>query len=228
MPLYMQKRLATTLDIKYILPEMTIVPSAEYKKMKRLNRGMQFIAAARTQDKIDYLLYDITTSTTKEVREQIIKETKNKKNIIQHAIVITSDKTFEKQLKIVGVPELLVLPKHSIFIKLINEMAKGDFDKKVLSIAYPKLVENEVLNNKNIKYEINSEVYINMVLNNVSVFPYLKSINQLLMQTGSTINQIYNIVCLDIQAPYIKRKTNELNLNKIDIHIEPLSINQII
>jgi len=164
----------------------------------------------------------------KEVREQIIKETKNKKNIIQHAIVITSDKTFEKQLKIVGVPELLVLPKHSIFIKLINEMAKGDFDKKVLSIAYPKLVENEVLNNKNIKYEINSEVYINMVLNNVSVFPYLKSINQLLMQTGSTINQIYNIVCLDIQAPYIKRKTNELNLNKIDIHIEPLSINQII
>jgi len=214
-----QRRLARVLELKYLLPKMKIETSANYKKDKKLNRGMQFVAAATTKNNISYLIYDIPKVITTETETQILKELRNKKDIINNAIIFTRNKDFVQVLSTnnVYISELLIMPPSVICIRLLNAMGEGDFDRRVIGTAYPELIENRIFYKKQNKYMLGNNTYINLVLNNISAINMLRSLDVFATQNNALSNQIYNIVCLDEQQLFLADTIEKLNFKKINV-----------
>jgi len=214
-----QRRLARVLELKYLLPKMKIETSANYKKENNLNRGMQFVAAATTKNNINYLIYDIPKVITTETKTQILKELKNKKDIINNAIIFTRNKDFVQILSTnnVYISELLIMSPSVICISLLNAMGEGSFDSRAIGAAYPELLENKIFNKKQNNYIVGNNSYINLVLNNISAINLLRSLDLFAIQNNALSNQVYNIVCLDEQQLFLADTIEKLNLKKLNI-----------
>ena len=78
MPIAGQRRLARALELKYLLPNMKVVTSGEFKRENNLNRGMQFVSAATTNEDSTYLIYDIPKIISNDSKVQITRELKTK------------------------------------------------------------------------------------------------------------------------------------------------------
>ena len=135
-----------------------------------MNRGIQFLASATTINKISYLVYDIPKVLNTEVKTLILRELKNKKNVINNSIIFTRNIDFVQlsSTNNVYISELLLLPPNDFCINLLNVMSKGGFDRKVIGAAFPELLEDNVFGKKQNKYIVGTTTYINLVLNNVS------------------------------------------------------------
>ena len=228
MPILGQRKLARVLDLKYLLPKMKIVTSATYKKENKLNRGMQFIAVATTKNDINYLIYDIPKVLSIETKTQILKELKNKHNVINNAIVFTRNKDFVQILSThnVYISELLVMPPSSVCMKILNAMGEGKFDRKVIGATFPDLLENKMFNKKQNKYMIGSNTYINLVLNNISAINMLSSLDILAIQNNTLSNQVYTLICLDNQQVFLSSTIEKLNLKKLNIEYKTIAPGQ--
>ncbi|MBU3188768.1 hypothetical protein K9O30_06285 [Clostridium bowmanii] len=228
-PIPAQRRLARASELKYLLPNMKVFTSAEYKKENNLNRGMQFVAAATTADKIAYLIYDVPKILTCEAKTQIIRELKNKRNVINRVIIFTKNKDFVLMLSTsnIYVNELLLIPQKDCFINLLNLMGTGDFDRKIIGVAFPELLENQIFNKKQTQYIVKDNTYINLVLNNLSALDMLRSLDIQAIKTNSTTNQIYNVVCLYSQKLYIQYCIQELHMKKLNVQLTTISDEQI-
>lgn len=227
----LQRKLASTLDLSYELPNMKIIQSANYKKEKNLNRGMHFLAAAITNDGFDYLIYDVSTNAKANNTRQLIKEMFNIKNQVTGVIVLSQKKTFVQYLtkKDIPISELIVLPRKEYFLDIINELGVGEFDARILGKAFPSIAGHEVFNEKRMKYMIGNNVYLNMVLNNVTVFSYLQGLSHMLLFSDNNIPaQVYNIVCLDMQEEYIKSELSKRKIENLTIKTKPLSKKEIL
>lgn len=229
-PKNIQKRLIKATNLKYEIPSMNIVLSSEYKRIKKLNRGMQFLVAGITKDNIDYLIYDVPLSATRDFKELLLKEFKNKKNVINNAIVLTKNNSFVQSLAKMNVPigELLVLPCTKAYLTLLNKLGEGDFDKNILGSVYPEIRGNKQLNMKDCKYIINNATYINMVLNNESAFSYILGMDRLLTSSNSKTGLLFKIVCLNSQQQYMESRIKNLELNLIEIEINTLSLDEVL
>lgn len=229
-PIDLQRRLANTLDLSYELPSLKIIPSAEYKRKRKLNRGLQFLAAALTEDGYDYLIYDVSTNAKSKNTRQITKELFNIRNQVTGIIILSQKKTFVQYLikKNVPISELIILPRKEYFMELLNELGQRDFDAKILGKAFPTIAGHEVFKEKRVQYMIGNNVYMNMILNNVSIFSYLQGLNQVISSSNSSSAQIYNIVCLDIQEEYIKRELESREITNLTIKTKPLSKKEIL
>lgn len=223
-PIDAQRRLARALELRYLLPSMEIFTSSKYKKENNLNRGMQFIAAATTADKIDYLIYDVPKILTCEAKTQIIRELKNKKGVINNVIIFTRNKDFIQMLSTsnIYVNELLILPPNDLHIKLLNTLSKGDFDRKVIAAAFPELLDNKVFDKKQTQYIVGNKTYLDLVLINLSAFDTLSSLDIHAIKTNITSNQIYNVVCLDSQKSFIQFTLDKLNLKRLNVQIKTI------
>ncbi|MBU3217802.1 hypothetical protein LL033_10005 [Clostridium estertheticum] len=201
--LIIQRRLARALEFKYLLPVMEVVTSSRHKKEHNLNRGMQFIVAATIKTGLTYLIYDVPKRITIGAQTQLLKELKNKTQSIDRAIIFTKNTDFVQIVSEgkIHIDELLLLPPIDLFVKLTNEMAEGDFDRRVIGAAFPDLIEDKVFSKKRNQYLIDGNAYINMVLNNINVFSTLSSLN-IQDKINDNFVQTYNIVCLDIQEQY--------------------------
>ncbi|MBU3176301.1 hypothetical protein KPL47_07945 [Clostridium estertheticum] len=178
-PLITQRRLARTMELKYLLPKMKVVTSSIHKKENNLNRGMQFVAAATIKTGSTYLVYDVPKDLTIGVQTQLLRELRNKTESIDKAIIFTKNNNFVQIISEgkIHIEELLLLPPIDLFIKLINEMAEGDFDRKVIGDAFPDLIEDKVFSKKRNQYLIHGNAYINMVLNNINIFDMLSKLD---------------------------------------------------
>ncbi|WP_298836366.1 hypothetical protein [Clostridium sp.] len=223
-----QRKLARVLELKYLLPNMKIGTSANYKKENKLNRGMLFIAVATTNNNINYLVYDIPKTITAETKIQILKELKNKKNVITNALIFTRNKDFVQILSTnnVYISELLVMPPSTVCMKILNAMGEGDFDRKVIGAAFPELLENKVFNKKQNKYMVGANTYINLVLNNVSAINMLSSLDILAIQNNNLSNQVYILVCLDNQHIFLSSTIEKLNFKKLIIEYKTIAPGQ--
>ncbi len=229
MPIARQRRLARATELKYLLPNMKVVTSAEYKKQNNLNRGMQFVAAATTCDNTDYLIYDVPKILTSEAQKQILKELKNKRGVISKVIILTRNNDFIRMIftSTIYVNQLLLVPPNIFFINLLNLMGKGDFDKNIIGAAFPELLNNSVFNKKETQYIIGNNSYFNLILNNISAFSTLSSIDILAFHSNNRSNQIYNLVCLDFEEPLIKDTIERLKFKALNIKITTITEDQI-
>ena len=219
LPTPTQKRLAQVLELKYLLSNMKIETSSAYKREQKLNRGMQFIAVATTKDNITYLIYDVPKKITLATKKQILRELRNKNNIINNAIVITRNSDFNQILisTNVYISELLIIPPSAMSINLLNTMGDGNFDRRVISAAYPELIDHKMFSQKQNKYMDGINTYVNFVLNNASAIGMLRSIDLLATQNNTSSNQIYNIVCLEDQLEFVDDTIKNLHLKKLNI-----------
>jgi len=216
-----QKRLARTLEFKDLLPTMKVISSAQYKRENNLNRGMQFVTAATTKSGASYLIYDVPKKLNVEARTQILHELKNKNNVINTAIIFTRNRGFAELLSTsnVYISELLVLPPNVDSFRLLNKMAEGDFSKKVLTAAFPKLKGEPILNKKQTQYIVGNDYYLNLVLNNISIYDTLSSFDILAIQSGITSSSVYNIVCLNVDKEFFQNSIDQLNLKKLNVQL---------
>jgi hypothetical protein len=219
-PLITQRRLARASELKYLLPIMQVVTSSQYKKEYHLNRGMQFVVAATIKTGLTYLVYDVPKRLTIGAQTQLLKELSNKTESIDRAIILTKNTDFVQIIfeGKIHIDELLLLPPIDLFIRLVNEMAEGDFDRKVIGAAFPDLIEDKVFSKKRNQYSIGDNAYINMVLNNINIFDMLRSLD-LQNEKNDNFVQTYNIVSLDIQERYLLSKIESLKLKKLNIEI---------
>ena len=218
-----QRRLARVTELKYLLPEMKVVTSAQYKKEKQMNRGMQFVAATTTKNNSTYLIYDVPKRLTIGTQTQLLKELRNKKESIMRAIIFTRNKDFVQVVTSakVHIEEFLLLPPNDLFVNLINIMAEGDFDRSVIGAAFPNLIEDKIFSKKRSQYIIGGNACINMVLNNVSIFDMLSKLDVEDVKNDNFV-QIYHIVCLDIQKRFLLSKIESLKLKKLNIQIKTI------
>ena len=140
LPRTMLKRLAQALELKRTFYTMQIIPSNEYKQLRNLNRGMQFTAAGITKDNIEYLIYDIPKTLSTDSMNFILKELRNKKSIVSNVIILTTNNTFVQKLfsENVYIRECFVIPTNDLFISLLLKLGEGDFDKNILTLAFPE------------------------------------------------------------------------------------------
>jgi len=229
MPIDRQRRLARALELKYLLPSMDVVTSAKYKKDNNLNRGMQFVAAATTADNIDYLIYDVSKVLSTEGQKQILKELKNKRGVISKVIILTRNRDFAMLMSVsnVYINQLLILPPNVLCMNLFNKMGKGNFDKNVFGVAFPELLNKSVFNTKQTQYIIGNNSYFNLVLNNITVFSTLSSIDLLANNRNNISTQIYNLVCLDSEESLIKDTVDRLKFKTLNIKITTITDEQI-
>lgn len=229
MPIGRQRRLARALELKYLLPNMKVVTSSKYKRENNLNRGMQFVAAATTADNIDYLIYDVPKVLSIVAQKQILKELKNKKGVISKVIVLTRNKDFVRMIctSTIYINQLLLIPPNALFINLLNIMAKGSFDKHIIGVAFPELLNNIIFNKNQTHYIVGDNSYLNLVLNNISAFSTLSSLDILAFQSNNRSSQIYNIVCLDFEEPSIKDTLERLKFKALNIKITTITTEQI-
>ncbi|MBU3200306.1 hypothetical protein LL037_18670 [Clostridium estertheticum] len=229
MPIARQRRLARALELKYLLPGMTVVSSSEYKRENNLNRGMQFVAAATTCDNTDYLIYDVPKVLSIEAQKQIFKELKNKKGVISKVIILTRNNQFATLISAgnVHVNELLLLPPNKLCINLLNIMGKGNFDKNVFGVAFPELLNNNLFNEKQTQYIAGNNSYFNLVLNNITVFSTLSSIDNLATYSNNISSQIYNLICMDFEESLIKDTVASLKFKTLNIKITTITDVQI-
>ncbi|MBZ9624394.1 hypothetical protein G9F71_016195 [Clostridium sp. FP2] len=227
-PVAAQRRLARALELRHLLSNMRVYTSSEYKKEKNLNRGMQFVAAATTVDKITYLIYDVPKVLTTEAKTQILRELKNKKSLINNVIIFTRNMDFVQILSIsnIYVNELLLLPPSDFCINLLNSMAQGDFDRKAIGTAFPQLLENNVFYKKQNQYIVGGHTYMNLVVNNISAYSMLSNMDKHAIQTNNNSNQTYNIVCLDCQEYFIKDIISKLNFKRLNVQIKTIVAGQ--
>jgi len=145
LPTPTQKRLARVMELKYLLPNMKIETSSTYKREQKLNRGMQFVAVATTKDNITYLVYDVPKKIGTETKTQILNELKNKKDVINNAIVFTRNTDFVQILSAnnIYISELLIMPPSVMCINLLNAMGEGNFDRRVIGTAFPELLDHK-------------------------------------------------------------------------------------
>jgi hypothetical protein len=216
-----QRRLARTSELKYLLPTMEVITSAQYKRENNLNRGMQFVAAATTKEGATYLIYDVPKKLHSESKIQILRELKNKKDEINRAIIFTRNSDFAKVLTTsnVYISELLLLPPNESSFGLLNEMSKGYFDRRIICAAFPELLKENVFYKKQTQYIVGNNFYLNLVLNNISVFNILSSYDMLALQTGSTSNSIYYVVCLKEQRAFFQQTIDQLSLRRLDVQL---------
>ncbi len=229
MPVARQKRLARATELKYLLPEMTVVSSSEYKKENNLNRGMQFVAAATTADMDDYLIYDVPKILTTEAQKQILKELKNKRGVISKVIILTTNNAFAMLVSTgnININELLLLPTDELFINLLNIMAKGNFDRKILGVAFPELLNNKIFDEKQTQYILGNKSYINLVLSNISALATLSNLDAHAINTNNNSNHIYNVVCMDSQKSFFEFIIEILKFKKLNVNITTITADQI-
>ncbi|MBU3217801.1 hypothetical protein LL033_10000 [Clostridium estertheticum] len=211
-----QRRLARTSELKYLMPTMEVVTSAQYKKENNLNRGMLFVSAATTKERSTYLIYDIPKQISNDSKVQISRELKNKRDEISHAIIFTRNADFAKVLTTsnVYINELLLLPPNESSFGLLNEMAKGFFDRRIICVAFPKLSKEKAFYKKQTQYIIGNNFYLNLVLNNI-----LSSYDMLAVQADSSSDSIYYVVCLHEQQAFFQQTMDQLNLKKLDVQL---------
>ncbi|MCY6354356.1 hypothetical protein [Clostridium sp. ZS2-4] len=223
----LQNRIALALDLRYELPNLEIITSSKYKKQQNLNRGMIFVAAARTKQGEDYLIYNVPTKISVENTKLLIKELRSRNSNIYGTIILTKKKNFVQTLinKNIPIRDLIVLPHQEYFLELIDALYHEDFDKKIIELADPSVAgEEDIFTEKKTQYVYKNTVYMNMVLNNISIFSYLQGVNSILSISGSNSNRKYCIVCLDIQQSYIRKEIEKRNLDaNIEIELITLS-----
>jgi len=216
-----QRRLARTSELKNLLPTMEVVTSPQYKRENNLNRGMLFVSAATIKEGSTYLIYDIPKIISNDSKIQISRELKNKKDQINNAIIFTRNGEFAKVLTTsnVYINELLLLPPNESSFRLLNEMAKGYFDRRIICSAFPELSKENVFYKKQTQYIVGNNFYLNLVLNNISIYNILSSYDILAVQTGSASNSIYYVVCLNEQQAFFQKTIDELNLRKLNVKL---------
>lgn len=219
-----QRRLARASELKNLFPTMKVVTSTQHKQEKHMNRGMQFVAATTTKNNSTYLIYDVPKKLTIGAQTLLLKELRNKNESITRTIVFTRNKDFVQIVSSgkINIEEFLLLPPNDLFVNLINIMAEGDFDRKVLGAAFPNLIEDLVFSKKINQYIVGCNAYINMLLNNISIFNMLSILD---VQDAKNDNfvQTYNIVCLDIQEQFLLSKIESLKLKKLNIQITTIA-----
>jgi len=225
MPILMQRRLARVMELKNLLPNIDIDSSANYKKKKKLNRGMQFVAVGTLDNSKDYLIYDVPRKISTETKTQILKELRNKKDVINNAIVFTRNYDFVQILSAnnVYISELLLIPPTTFYINLINAMGEGNFDRRVIGAAFPELIDNKMFNEKQTKYMLGNNTYINLVLNNISAIALLSSMDIFAIVNNTSSNHTYNVVCLHSQEDFIANTIENLNLKKLNVVIKTIA-----
>jgi hypothetical protein len=223
-----QKRLAQVSELEYLLPNMTIETSGTYKTEKKLNRGMQFVAVATTKDNISYLIYEVPNKISLDTKTKILKELKNKKDVINNAIVFTRNNDFFQILSSnnIFISELLLMPPSVMCVNLVNAMGEGNFDRRVIGAAFPELIDHKMFSQKQTKYMDGTNTYINLVLNNVSTTAMLSSFDIIAIQNNTLSNQIYNIVCLDNQLDFFIYIIKNLNFKKLNVVFKTISPGQ--
>ena len=107
------------------------------------------------------------------------------------------------------ISELLLLPPNESSFKLLNEMAKGSFDKRIICTAFPELSKQNIFYNKQTQYIVGDNFYLNLGLNNISVFNILSNYDILAVQTGSTSNSIYYVVCFNDQQAFFQQNIDQ-------------------
>lgn len=224
MPIATQRRLARALDLKQLLVNFEVVTSALYKKSNNLNRGMLFVAAAKTSTHLIFLIYDVPKIISAETKTQILRELKNKKGVINNAIIFTRNKEFVQMLSTnnVYISELLIMPPSNPCIALLNAMAEGDFDRRVISAAYPELLNNKMFNKKQTKYMLGNYNYINLIFHNLSAICMLNSLDKFAIQNNTLSKQIYTLICLDNQEYFLKDIIKSLNFKKLIIKFKTI------
>lgn len=228
LPILTQKRLARVQELKHLLPNMSVETSGYYKKEQRLNRGMQFVAVATTKDNITYLIYDVSKKVTSETKKQILRELRNKNNIINNAIVFTRNADFN-QIVIsnnVYISELLIIPPSAMNINILNTMGDSNFDRRVIGAAFPELIDHKMFSQKQNKYMDGINTYINFVLNNASAISMLRITDLLATQNNTSSNQIYNLVCLEEQLDYVDDIIKNLHLKLLNVVIKTIAPGQ--
>lgn len=223
-----QKRLAQVSELIYLLPNMTIETSGTYKTEKKSNRGMQFVAVATTKDNISYLIYEVPNKISLDTKTKILKELKNKKDVNNNAIVFTRNNYFFRILSSnnIFISELLLMPPSVMCINLVNAMGEGNFDRRVIGAAFPELIDHKMFSQKQTEYIDGTNTYINLVLHNVSTTAMLSIYDKIAFTNNTSSNQIYNIVCLDIQLDFNTATIENLNLRKLNVVFKTIAPGQ--